>query len=119
MWGRVPHLDYSVHEGHTIQQGLPHGQVADIQLVLSDACKCALQASTDTLRWVVGELDGGLRDSEMSEDHTWIGDHIQELKYTKIQSSKTTHVCIFEVLKTSIEKKEIISNPFVVVPAAE
>lgn len=76
-----PDLDYGVQEGHTIQQGLPHGQVADVQLVLRDACECAFQASTHTLRRVIGELDGGLlargKNRDKSQKGRQTGDHIQ------------------------------------------
>ena len=50
-----------MQEGYAVQQGLPHGQVTDLQLVLRDAYKGALQAGTHALGRVVGELDGGLQ----------------------------------------------------------
>lgn len=50
------HLHSSVKKGHSVQQGLPHGQVARFQLVLWDSCKCSFQASTYSLWRIVGKL---------------------------------------------------------------
>lgn len=56
----VEYLHSSVQKGYTVQQRLPHGQVADAQLVLGNPCKGSLQTSTYSLWWVVGKLDRGL-----------------------------------------------------------
>ena len=53
-----------VKEGDTIQDGFPLDHRAHIQVVLTDACVCSLQASLDTLGRLVCELDGRLKHAQ-------------------------------------------------------
>ena len=55
-------LDDGVQEANAIQHRLPLRHVGDVQEVLRDAGVCPLQTRLDALRWLVGELDGDLRE---------------------------------------------------------
>ena len=55
-----PLLHYCVHEGHSIQHGLPLRHVGNVQEVLAQPGVGSLQTGFDSLRWFIGKFDGNL-----------------------------------------------------------
>jgi hypothetical protein len=53
-------LDHGVHEGHTIQHGLPLRHVGNIEEILAKSSVGSLQASLNALWGLVGEFNGNL-----------------------------------------------------------
>ena len=63
-------LHCGVHEGHSIQHGLPLREVADLQLLLAYVGVGPPQSGLDALRGLAGVLDAGLQqvDGELLVD---------------------------------------------------
>ena len=55
-----PLLHHCVHEGHSIQHGLPLRHVGNVQEVLAQPGVGSLQTGFDSLRWFIGKFDGNL-----------------------------------------------------------
>ena len=65
---KLPSLLYhGVHEGDTVQHGLPLRHVGDVEEVLRDARVCTLQSRLHTLGRLIGEFDGDLPGKVRSE----------------------------------------------------
>ena len=56
-----PLLDDGVEEGHGVQHGRPGGVVGVVQVVLGDVGVGSLHTGSNTLRGLVGELQGHLQ----------------------------------------------------------
>lgn len=55
-----PLLNHCVHEGHSVQHGLPLRHVGNVQEVLAQPGVGSLQTCFDSLRWFIGKFDGNL-----------------------------------------------------------